>query len=161
MTDTLNQIMRKFLEKSPHVYNCGMRVGDGRDSCNCGLYLLMDLIDAKAAPSDIPSDTPIRWGKSCGGYPCGCGGCIAEAKRSEISIGFDEWCASVKDCGHEVQPNSATSRQRKLGWDAAMATKREIIAVDREAILQSLFNKYGYKPFEIVDEVLRLTEGSK
>jgi hypothetical protein len=38
---------------------------------------------------------------------------------------FDEWCASVKDCGHEVQPNSATARQRRLGWDAAMSLKRE------------------------------------
>lgn len=38
---------------------------------------------------------------------------------------FDEWCASVKDCGHEVQPNSATARQRRLGWDAAMAAKQE------------------------------------
>jgi hypothetical protein len=33
---------------------------------------------------------------------------------------FEQWCESVKDCGHTVQPNSATARQRKLGWDAAM-----------------------------------------
>jgi len=36
-------------------------------------------------------------------------------------VSFDEWCASVTDCGHTVQPNSATARQRKLGWDAAIA----------------------------------------
>jgi hypothetical protein len=52
---------------------------------------------------------------------------IPEREDSEILGDFDEWCASVKDCGHEVHPNSATARQRKLGWDAAMAKKRESV----------------------------------
>ena len=34
---------------------------------------------------------------------------------------FNKWCVSLKDVGHEVQLGSATARQRKLGWDAAMA----------------------------------------
>lgn len=52
-----------------------------------------------------------------------------------MSDKFNDWCISVKDCGHEVQPNSATARQRKLGWDAAMATKREI---SDEGLLRAL-----------------------
>ena len=50
-----------------------------------------------------------------------------KAPQQPVGISFDEWSTSVKDCGHEVQPFSATARQRRLGWDAAMASmnKRE------------------------------------
>lgn len=49
------------------------------------------------------------------------------AKEQPVETTFDKWCESVKDCGHMVQPNSATARQRKLGWDAAIESmsKRE------------------------------------
>lgn len=32
---------------------------------------------------------------------------------------FEDWCTSEKDVGHIVQPNSATARQRLLGWKAS------------------------------------------
>ena len=52
-----------------------------------------------------------------------------ECIQTEQPVGqsFEEWCVTVKDCGFEVQLGSATAYQRRLGWDAAMASmnKRE------------------------------------
>lgn len=46
---------------------------------------------------------------------------------------FYTWCESVPDCGYIVQPMSATARQRKLGWDAAIAAMGEAPACKDKA----------------------------
>ena len=84
---------------------------------------------------DVPADrgNDCTYDQDCDSYEdavkfieeCAMGRTAASAwinsEREAIErVEFDKWCASVKDRGHEVQPNSATARQRKLGWDAAM-----------------------------------------
>jgi len=55
-----------------------------------------------------------------------------------MSEDFDRWCASVKDCGYEVQPGSATARQRSLGWNARQPEIDRLIAY-REAEIEGLW----------------------
>lgn len=46
---------------------------------------------------------------------------LAPKQQPTDDEAFYKWCESVRDAGHEVQPNSATAKQRRLGWDAAIA----------------------------------------